>query len=203
MRIRFSWTEVEWQEVLRLARERKRRRSLPMLVYGVLAVMLLGVAVDSWHGIHGNTTIRFVPFFWATPLLPLTIAGGLLASRRLWGRIRRQRSEPERPDGELELHIGEDGLRCECWPSAAAAADRADHRREGNPGAEAQIIEPRRKAPGEAGPLRPWSDWQAARRSRLALVLLGDNCFTAIPIRALLPEQTSHVHRLLRRKLRA
>ncbi len=176
MRVTYTWTEQEWAEASRLARQADRRargrsQPLPGTIVALIGIPLVGAVVDLVLAVRQSGQISF-----RDSMVPLLLGLFALTAAVLAGAnyARRKRERPAAPQGESEAVLLEGGWRVR----QVAVSDDTD------------------------AALRPWSELVGMRRGRRVVVLARRDGFDALPVRVLTPEQGGHLHRLVTRKLR-
>jgi hypothetical protein len=175
MRVTYTWTEREWREAVALASGRQSRPMLPGFTSALVVLPLIGGAAELI--IH----IRTQQFTASGTILPLmltmlTVMAALMAFVSYRSRRRkRQAIQGTMPTGSWEATLQEAGWRF-------AQADES--------------ISP------QAPPTHPWTDLAEVRHGDRVIVLMQHDGFHAVPMTSLSPEQSSHLYRLVTRKLR-
>ncbi len=195
MRVIYEWTQVEWDEAVRLATERRRRRgSVSSITYAVILVPLIGGSIAGLINLRHNETLGV-----AGTILPMLL--GLVAlCIVLWimamkWRMQRLRASAEpMPTGECEAVLQEGGWR---FCALAAATE------------EVAVVDTVAAAPNETtavatatATLMPWSSMSGTREGRRVVVFLHEAGFASVPLRCLSEDQVGHVQRMMARKLR-
>lgn len=198
MRVVYEWTQSEWDEAVRLATERRRRRgSVSSITYAVILVPLIGGSIAGLINIRHNETLGI-----AGTILPMLL--GLVAlCIVLWTvamkwRMQRLRAAAEpMPTGECEALLQEGGWRF----CVLAAAEEEVVALEAVETTETSGGEPTVTATGPAA-LMPWSSITGTREGRHVVVFLHEAGFAGVPMRCLSEDQVGHVQRMMARKLR-
>lgn len=180
MRAVYQWTQKEWDEAMRLATERRRRRGgIPGTTYAVILVPLVGASVSGLLNLRHEGALSSAG---AVIQLLLVLAGLcfiLWVAGAVWKRQRRKAAAVPMPTGECEAILQESGW---CFRSA----DREDATKD----TQTESL------------LSPWTNLTGTRRGNRVVVFLHDGGFSALPIRCLTDDQAGHMQRLITRKLR-
>jgi hypothetical protein len=160
------------------------------MAVALIIVPLVGATGDIYTNIRGEGELSLSEM--VLPLLLVCLAAvatAFWAATQRWKR-RRVIAQHAMPAGEWEATLQENGWNLHPAAIAEPAFDPAS------------LTERASGTAPASGPLRPWSDLRGFRRSRRALVLLREDGFVALPLRALTEDQDGHLQRLLTRKLR-
>ncbi|MEK6398111.1 MAG: hypothetical protein V4734_08505 [Terriglobus sp.] len=197
MRVVYEWTQSEWDEAVRLAAAKRRRRgSVSSITIGVILVPLIGGAITGLITLRHNTTLGV-----AGTILPLLL--GLVAlCIVLWfvmatWRMKRLRAAAPMPAGECEAVLQEGGWRFRPLTSGVEEMGVV----ETVTAATASEDETSLSATA-AATLTPWSSMTGTREGRRVVVFLHEEGFAGVPTRCLSEDQVGHLQRMMARKLR-
>lgn len=188
MRVVYQWTQKEWDEAMRLATERQRRRGgIPGTTFAVILVPLVGASLSGLVSLRREGALNGTGI--EIPLL-LGLAGlcGILwIAAIIWKRQRRKAAAAPIPTGECEAILQENGW---CFRVPECEADTDDTPSGIHLNAQAEPS------------LSPWTNLTGTRRGNRVVVFLHEGGFSALPIRCLTDDQAGRMQRLITRKLR-
>lgn len=188
MRVVYQWTQAEWDEAMRLATERQRRRSgIPGTTFAVILVPLVGASLSGLvslqrEGALTGAGIELPLLLGLAALCAILWIGGVA-----WKRQRRRATATPVPVGECEAILQESG-----WCFRTADCEEAT---------DSMAAGIHLNAQAEYS-LSPWTGLTGTRRGNRVVVFLHEGGFSALPIRCLTEDQAGHLQRLITRKLR-
>lgn len=191
MRVVYQWTQAEWDEAMRLATERQRRRGgISGTTYAVILVPLVGASLSGLLSLQREGALTG-----AGSEIPLLLGLAILCATiwiagMIWKRQHRKATATPIPVSECEAILQENGwcfrvLRPEAPNMANDASSGGIHLH----------------AQAESS-LSPWTNLVGTRRGNRVVVFLHDGGFSALPIRCLTEDQAGHMQRLIARKVR-
>lgn len=193
MRVVYQWTQAEWNEAMRLAMERQRRRGgIPGMTYAVILIPVIGASLSGLLNLRREGKLAEAGIVLPLLLALAALCATLLIAGMLWARQRRQAAASPVPTGDCEAILQENG-----WCFRVTAFGNANVRttiggvRSGIDLADQVEIS-----------LSPWTSLTGTRRGNRVVVFLHEEGFSALPIRCLTEDQAGHMQRLITRKLR-
>lgn len=180
MRVVYQWTQKEWDEAMRLATERQRRRGgIPGTTYAVILVPLVGASISGLLNLRHEGALSSAGTVIQLLLALAVFCAILWVVGMVWKRQRRKAAAAPMPTGECEAILQENGW---CFRSADQENATNDTQKESS--------------------LSPWTSLTGTKRGNRVVVFLHDGGFSALPIRCLTDDQAGHMQRLITRKLR-
>jgi|GEM_PF-3271170 len=188
MRVVYQWTQKEWDEAMRLATERRRRRDgIPGTTYAVILVPLVGAFVSGLLNLRHEGALSSAGMVIQLLLGLAVLCSILWIAGVVWKRQRRKAAAAPMPMGKCEAILQENGW-CFRVAEHENATDDATSDIHLNARAESS--------------LSPWTNLTGTRRGNRVVVFLHEDGFSALPIRCLTDDQAGHMQRLVTRKLR-
>lgn len=177
MRVRYTLTTKEWREGRRLSREKQKKSSVSLWVWACIVMPLLGSIGDILHSIRQSKDAMYRGSLLPVLLLLASLTVAAMVAVR-WRNERALEARASTPAEDVEMEVGEDGVR---FSHFSFEGNRAT-----------KIID------------RPWKSFERIRVGEQVLVLIhGEgNGHDTIPQRAFTEEQLQRMRRLCARKLR-